>query len=183
MDLQEDGEASVGSLQAIAVSFPEPVQALAVVRPRPASMLARGLGRPDGLSLVLGHVPGMAIEAEVLDLPDAGRPVGAQKNADEFGHEVVELAAVHGIRVIGAVRARGAPMLHTAGPDLAPGRLPVLAATGTAALQVGAARSAVKPAVGDEFRIGSDGVHSDECRDAGNEVVVLRPGRKAKGDG
>ena len=106
-----------------------------------------------------GHLRGVALETEALDLGDAGGAIGAEEEADELGDEVVESAAFLGVGEVAAVGAGGVFALDAAGADLAPGSFDVGMAAGTAALEVGAAGSAVESAVRYEAWVGGDGWH------------------------
>jgi hypothetical protein len=96
-----------------------------------------------------GHAFGVAFEAELLDLGDAGGAVGAEEESDEAGDHIVEFTAFFWVRIFTAVGAGGEAAVDAAGTDLAPSGFGIRVAAGAAAFEVGAAGSAVEAAIGD----------------------------------
>jgi hypothetical protein len=82
-------------------------------------------------TLIFGHVFGVPFEAQRTDLADAGRSIGPEEEAEQLGEEVVEFPAVHRVREIRAFGAGSVVPFETAGPDFAPGRFLVFAASRT----------------------------------------------------
>jgi hypothetical protein len=89
-------------------------------------------------------------------LRDAGRTIGPENQAKDLGQQVVEHAAVVGVREVGAISTASEPFVNAALPRPTPFRIPSVMTPKAAALQVRAAGTAVQIAVGHEVRISYD---------------------------
>jgi hypothetical protein len=116
-------------------------------------LLSGSLSPFDGLSFLPGHVIGVALNAKLTDLCDAGRPVRPKEETEELGHDVVELPAVLRSRELLAVGTTGKSVLDAAGSNLAPRGLLALVTSRTPVLQVRPARAAVQAAVSNQTRV------------------------------
>jgi hypothetical protein len=72
------------------------------------------------LSLHLRHFLRMTLPADFPDLANACRPIRFEKRCKDFGHQVVELFALHDTRKFQAFGARAYVLLPAAPPYLAP---------------------------------------------------------------
>jgi hypothetical protein len=106
------------------------------------------------MALVLCHVVGVPLDAELPNLRDTRGTVGAEEEREELGNEVIELPARLRQRELCAVRTGAVLVLAAAGSDLAPGGPDVIMAPPALVSQVRSARSAVQAAVGNQMRIG-----------------------------
>jgi hypothetical protein len=108
----------------------------------------------DRLAFAEGHRLGMTFIALGLDGVDAGLAIGAEEEGEDLRDGVIELLAVHGLRMGFAVGTAGEGILGAAGPDLAPTRFFVLLAAGAFSGEEFPAGPAIEAAVGDEFLFG-----------------------------
>jgi len=72
----------------------------------------------------------------------------------------MEFSAISWFFELRTIGTRGVLVFHAARPDLAPGRLLVVVATGAPILQVGRASTAVEAAVSDQIWIDGDFFHN-----------------------
>jgi len=101
----------------------------------------------------------MDFDPHLPDLPDAGGPVGPENETEKLRHEVVEFPARHGIGNLRTIGAGAVRIPDTAGPQLAPFRLMVFAASRAFINKIPLARPAIQPAIGHQGRIRHDCFH------------------------
>jgi hypothetical protein len=101
----------------------------------------------------------MALNADEANLPDASGAIGTKDEAKQLGDPIIEPPAFPRVLMLLAIGARSILVALAARANLAPRRLVVFLASRTAAAQIGSARPAIQPAMGDEFRIGDDVFH------------------------
>ena len=105
----------------------------------------------DGLPFELTHVIRVALNPDIPYLLNACGAVGSEYKREQFCNGVIEFFTVVRVRDLTAVRTGCKILLATTGAYLAPGGFLVVVTTRTSFCQVGAASSAIKPAVGDEI--------------------------------
>jgi hypothetical protein len=101
------------------------------------------------LPLHCRHILGVALNADLFDLINAGPSVRAQNETDDLRNRVVEFFAVVRVSEFPAFSARGISASDTARSYPAPRRLFIPMAAGAFVLQEASTRPAIKTAVCD----------------------------------
>ena len=107
----------------------------------------------------LGHVRGVALDAQLANFENAGPPVGVENETENLGEEVVKFGALAGVGELLTIRAALIGVFRAARPDFAPGGSGVFVAARAAPLEVSAARPAVKAAVSNQLAVRRDLFH------------------------